>query len=192
MYEGNTRELNDMIANNMGLVYMVLHKLNLAKDDEALSRGIQALYDAIQTYDAHKETKLSTYASVLIFNRVGSYGRSLNTAKAKATVLISEPTIDGISIEETNGNLYVSSIDVENEVLQKHYCAAVTRSLENIINTTKPGKKRDILHAWYYENKCSCTIKSLADKFECQHSYIRKVLLETRTRIKNDTLKWRV
>lgn len=71
-------DINKEIENNMGLVYKQLYRFHLTKDDEALSLGMEALWHALETFDAAKNFQFSTYASVCIYNALGRYVRHLN------------------------------------------------------------------------------------------------------------------
>ena len=71
-------DINDKIASNVGLIFKQLNKFNLAEDPEAESIGYEALYNAILTYDQSKSVQFSTYASVCIYNALGSYVRTQN------------------------------------------------------------------------------------------------------------------
>ena len=50
----------ELIVNNMGLVYMQLHKMNLAYDDEAFSYAMEGLMNAARTYETDKGVQFST------------------------------------------------------------------------------------------------------------------------------------
>lgn len=70
--------IDDKIRDNVGLIFTQLNKFKLAKDPEAESIGYEALYNAILTYDQSKKVQFSTYASVCIYNALGSYVRTQN------------------------------------------------------------------------------------------------------------------
>lgn len=79
-------DINDTIQNNKGLIFKQLRKLFLLNDPEALSIGYEALYRAILEYDEGKTTKFSTFASVCIYNALGTYLRHLNRVRQVSTV----------------------------------------------------------------------------------------------------------
>lgn len=69
--------VEELITLNFGLINKQLHKFYLYNDPDALSFAYEALYKAILTFDPNKNNKFSTYATVCIYNRLGSYVRAL-------------------------------------------------------------------------------------------------------------------
>ena len=70
-------DINDLISDNMGLVYKQLVKFNLAGNDDAYSYGLEALGRAAKTYNKNKNVAFSTYASACIYNGIAMYLRDI-------------------------------------------------------------------------------------------------------------------
>lgn len=69
-------DINDVIAENLGLVYTQLRRFGLTDDQDAESLAYEALYKAIQTYDAGTGNNLSTYATCVVSNALRGHVRT--------------------------------------------------------------------------------------------------------------------
>lgn len=192
----NDRDIEDYINKNIKLMYKVLHRFNLFNDPEAHSLGLQAFYDAVTTYSKDRNATISTYATVLIFNRVGTYARHLSTQKYKNRPLSIEAIADSITeptgtTSTAESNLLKSPENIQKNLEDTEMCLIARAKMDDIISSMKQGLKKQIVSEWWYEHEGQCTKQSLAVKYGCQPSYVRKVLKEVQDTMIYELRFWR-
>lgn len=84
-------DINDKIAENVGLVYQQLHRFKLTNDQDAESYAYEALYKAVLTYDERSGNAFSTYAVCVIANALRGHIRHINRKRQLETVSLFEP-----------------------------------------------------------------------------------------------------
>lgn len=139
-------DIEELIANNMGLVYKQLHKFDMAYNDEAFSYAMEALMNAAKTFDKSKDIKFSTYASVCIYNGIGVYIRSINKKRQLETVSYEEPLDDtsDIQLVETLG----TDVTPETILLQEELHARVRKAVDKVIAETTNATAVSVLEYW--------------------------------------------
>ena len=82
--------IEQTVQDNMGLVYMMLHRFNLAYNEDAVSYAMEGLFRAATSYDESSSFAFSTYATSCIYNGIQTYFRKLQ--KGPDTVPIKDFT----------------------------------------------------------------------------------------------------
>lgn len=170
--------LNELISLNYGLMYKQLKRFHLLNDQDALSLSYEALFKAINTFDASKNFQFSTYGTVCIYNALGSYVRSI---KNTPDLTYYEATTDnGYSLLETLESEDKSDKPtlVRNGV--DNIRIAVSASL---LETTNP-LHRAIVEAWTMSDFTLTHVK-IADQEGCSQSYVSQVIKRFKRSIKN-------
>lgn len=129
----------ELIANNMGLVYMQLHSLNLAYDDEAFSHAMEGLMNAARSYEPDKGVQFSTYASVCIYNAIQMLIRKRNAKKQLTVVSYEEPLFeDGPTCLE----VLVGAECLEDCYIRKELILAVRNAFDKLLGNMQPSNKK--------------------------------------------------
>lgn len=171
--------MNDIIEANIGLVYAQLHKFNLSKDDDAVSIGYEALYMAVSTFDDTKGIKLSTYATVCIYNALGSYLRTKH--KTRQLTLLSYNTIVGDNTELLE--FLPDCTDIEEEYIYKESVNNTCKAAQHIYNKMNNKTHKAIVLAWC-KSGCEKTTSAIAKEVCVSQSYVSQVLSLYKARIR--------
>jgi len=168
-------DVNTKIASNVGLIFKQLKKFNLAKDPEAESIGYEALYTALLTYDQSKNIQFSTYASVCIYNALGSYVRTLN--KRRQLDIISYNNIayseDGTDHEFVD--FLPTSSDVEQDFMKKELRRIVKEEFQKQYDALTNKKHQVILSLWR-DSEYEASMVSIAKQAGVSQPYVSQVI----------------
>lgn len=140
-------DINDQIANNLGLVYQQLRRFKLTDDQDAESFAYEALYRAVLTYDASTGTAFSTYAVCIIANELRKHIRTLHKKRQLSVISYDTP-----STYEDNDSTLVDSLkhadDTESVVLFNELTSVVEESFNKVYNELNETHRR-IISMWY-------------------------------------------
>lgn len=168
-------DINTKVASNVGLVFKQLKKFNLAKDPEAESIGYEALYNAVLTYDQSKNIQFSTYASVCIYNALGSYVRTLN--KQRQLEIISYNNIayseDGIDHEFVD--FLPTPSDVEQDFMKKELHRIVIEEFQKQYDALTNKKHQVIISLWR-DSEYEASMVSIAKQAGVSQPYVSQVI----------------
>ena len=168
-------DVNTKIASNVGLIFKQLKKFNLAKDPEAESIGYEALYNAVLTYDQSKNIQFSTYASVCIYNALGSYVRTLN--KRRQLDIISYNNIayseDGTDHEFVD--FLPTPSDVEQDFMKKELHRIVREEFQKQYDALTNKKHQVIISLWR-DSEYEATMVSIAKQAGVSQPYVSQVI----------------
>lgn len=170
-----------LIADNMGLVYKVLHKFNRAYDDDALSLGMEALLKAVRTYSTDKNVAFSTYATVCIYNAIGTYTRSLSAKKRQLTVTSYNDYIsgaDGGTFEDIIG----TKESLEEEYIRKERYSSVFEAFDAVLNTLSDKAKEVIIY--WRDSDYTATQVEISEAVGVSQSYASRVLSTFRHKLR--------
>lgn len=173
--------VEELIKLNEGLIWEQLKKFGLVGDPEALSLGYEALYTSIMTFDVSRSNKFSTYATVCIYNSLGSYVRSLNTLINKNTISYDVPIDD-------KGTTYLDSFEstltADRRLLEEAGVEEIMQCVELCIAEVNNKTQRRILEYWR-DSMFKATHKEIASKFNCSQSYVSQTINRFRCNLKN-------
>ena len=130
-------DINGIIEDNMGLVYMQLHKFNLAYDDDAKSEAMVGLWNAAKTFDPSSGNKFSTYAAVCIYNAIAGYLRPrLNKRTLGSVVSYDEFVFEDTTYLET---MPAFMSDPEEQFISNEICESLATAIEEVVDTMSPN-----------------------------------------------------
>lgn len=176
--------VTELIELNQGLIYAQLRKFYLEDDLDAISFAYEALFRAILNFEPNKNHKFSTYATVCIYNRLGSYVRSMNTQSILNTIsynqLINEDDEDGMTILDT----FESPFTTEDEAIALYGVSSILQVLKECYNTLKNPLHKRIVGAWI-ESEFEKTHTKIAEEIQCSQAYVTQVLKSFKNTLKN-------
>ena len=190
MSKGDEEARNILIEHNLRLVAHVCKKYansNVDQDD-LISIGSIGLIKGINSYDVHKNIKLSTYISKCIDNEILMYLR--RNSKTKMEVSIDEP----LNVDWDGNELLLSDIlgteedavykDLENDAEKKVLIKAISRlsGREQMIIRMRFG-----LGTADGEEK---TQKEVADMLGISQSYISRLEKKIMQRLRREMVKY--
>jgi len=181
---------NQLIQDNMGLVYWTLHKFNVAKDPDALSYGMYGLYNAIRTFDSSKGFKFSTYASVCVYNAVGTYLRSAARTKRLPCISLDEAINPYKENCDTMAAFVAGSSDTPEELIIERERTvelkqAVRKAIATVMGSFKKEAHKEILRIWLDSN-CKLTQQEIAAAVGNTQSCVSRVLAVAKHRLKQE------
>lgn len=176
-------DINTLIAANKGLVYKQLNKYNLAKDPEAESIGYEALYNAVLDFDISKGTKLSTLATVYIYNALGSYVRTLNKKRQLEVISYNNVAYTDNGDEKEYVDFLASTNTVEEAYISKEQCIAVQQAVQELYDNLTNEKHKIILAKWR-DSGYTAKTKELAKEVEVSQPYVSQVISSFKFKLK--------
>lgn len=163
--------LNELIALNFGLLKAQLNKFYLYDDPDALSFAYEALLKAINTFDVSKNNKFSTYATVCIYNRLGSYIRSLHANQVE--LVYYEESVLGDDTPLIN--VIDSGVRTDLGVIKKDHIVDTYTAVEILVQEMTNPLQRTIIITWR-NSGFSMTHENIAKDIGCTQSYVSQVL----------------
>ena len=164
-----------LIQTHSGLVYSQLHKFNLIHDPEAESFAYEALYNAITNFDESKGTKLSTVATVYIYNALGSYVRSLNSSRQIKPISYNNIAYTDDNEEHEFVDLLPSNSDTESDYLLKEEYEYARLAFTMLYDKLTNEKHKLILNVWR-ESEFTAQTKDIAVEVGVSQSYVSQVI----------------
>lgn len=107
------RGIENLILDNIKLVYYTLHKMNILADDDLVSEGMLALVQAAQNFNPSFNIQFSTYAVSYIKGKIKTY---LTVRKP----IIKPSRINGefVSIDKTNNDIIINAIPAPSDNIE--------------------------------------------------------------------------
>lgn len=164
--------VNELIALNYGLIDKQLRKFHMYNDPDALSIAYEALSNAINTFDA-KSSKLSTYATVCIYNRLGSYVRSLKS-QPEAPILYEKPISQGLRLVD----VLEHPEQVDSAMRLKEIRVAIGKCYFSLTNNLH----RRIVVTWI-QSEFTMTTTEIGKRVGCSQVYASTVLKQFKTKL---------
>lgn len=163
------------IKKHSGLVYSQLHKFHLKGDQDAESIAYEALYNALRDYDESKGTKLSTLATVYIYNALGCYVRSLNVKRQIQTVSYNNIAFSDDSEEHEFVDLIPAKTNVEQDYVHKEVCRIAGETFDKQYDKLTNETHKTILAAWK-ASEFKAQTKEIATEIGVSQSYVSQVI----------------
>lgn len=168
-------DINDKIASNVGLIFNQLNKFNLAKDPEAESIGYEALYNAILTYDQSKSVQFSTYASVCIYNALGSYVRTQNKQRQLEVISYNNVAYTEDGTDHEFVDFISASSDVEQDYMKKELHRLVREEFQKQYDILTNEKHKSIISLWR-DSEYEASMVSIAKQVGVSQPYVSQVI----------------
>ena len=134
-------DINRLIASNTGLVYKQLKQFHLARDPEAESIGYEALYNAVLDFDSSKGTKLSTLATVYIYNALGSYVRTQNKQRQLEVISYNNIAYSEDGTDHEFVDFIPTPSNVEQDFMKKELNKIVREEVKHLSAHLAPYKR---------------------------------------------------
>ena len=168
-------DISTKVASNIGLVFKQLKKFNLAKDPEAESIGYEALYNAVLTYDQSKNIQFSTYASVCIYNALGSYVRTLNKQRQLEIVSYNNIAYSEDGTDHEFVDFLPTPSDVEQDFMKKELHRIVREEFQKQYDALTNKKHQAILSLWR-DSGYEASMVSIAKQAGVSQPYVSQVI----------------
>ena len=168
-------DINTKVASNIGLVFKQLKKFNLAKDPEAESIGYEALYNAVLTYDQSKNIQFSTYASVCIYNALGSYVRTLNKQRQLEIVSYNNIAYSEDGTDHEFVDFLPTPSDVEQDFMKKELHRIVREEFQKQYDALTNKKHQVIISLWR-DSEYEASMVSIAKQAGVSQPYVSQVI----------------
>lgn len=174
-------DLNMLIRTHSGLVYNQLHKFHLIDDPEAESIAFEALLNAIRNFDENKNTKLSTVATVYVYNALGSYVRKLNKQRVIKTISYN-------NVIDEDGQEFVDMLStgesIEGNYVRSELYAYARKSFNELYDTLTNEKHKRILSFWNASDFKATTVE-ISKHVGVSQSYVSQVINNFKAKLKN-------
>lgn len=176
-------DLNALIRAHSGLVYSQLHKFYLINDPEAESIAFEALLNALRNFDESKNTKLSTVATVYIYNALGSYVRKLNKQRVIETISYNNIAYADDSEEHEFVDMLSTGEDIESNYVRSELYAHTRRAFNELYDTLTNDKHKAILALWN-ESDFTATTVEISKQVGVSQSYVSQVINGFKAKLK--------
>lgn len=168
-------DINATIAKHSGLIFNQFKKFNLAKDPEAESIGYEALYNAILTYDQSKNVQFSTYASVCIYNALGSYVRTQNKQRQLEVISYNNIAYSEDGTDHEYVDFLSTSSGVEQDFMKTELHRIVREEFQKQYDMLTNEKHKTILSLWR-NSDYEASMVSIAKQAGVSQPYVSQVI----------------
>lgn len=168
-------DINAQIASNVGLIFKQLKKFNLARDPEAESIGYEALYNALLTYDQSKNIQFSTYASVCIYNALGSYVRTLNKQRQLEVISYNNIAFSDDGTEHEYVDFISADTDLESDFMHRELRMLLVQEFNNLYDELTNDKHKSIVSIWR-DSEYEASMVSIAKEVGVSQPYVSQVI----------------
>lgn len=174
--------IEKVIEDNMGLVYMQLHRFQLAYNEDAISYAMEALFKAAKSFEEGKGLQFSTYAMACIYNGIQMYFRDIGKKRIECV-----PMED---FTNEHGDVFVPSrsfkvCSAEDECTHQSTCSiydAVYRVYDNFKGSEK-ARKAVLL---WIESDFTLTTIELAERADYSQPSVSRALNAFRIKLKEE------
>lgn len=173
--------VEELVIRNTGLLNKQLYKFCLTDDPDALSIGYEALYNAIMTFDNSKGHRFSTYATVCIYNALGSLVRSMKGQLVNSIISYDAPIDEsGRTLEDT----LVSFNTADGVTLAACGVDLIKKAVNDSMLQLTNDLHKEICSLWV-DSGYTMTRAEIAKKLGCTHSYVSQIITKLKSNIKN-------
>ena len=178
-------DVEKLIIDNIGLVYMQLHKFHLAYDEEAYSYAIEALFKAAKSYDNTKGFAFSTYAGSCIYNNISMYLRH-KCREARLPTISFEDRVTSDADNELNISDMLCDYDTpETELLNAELYEKLWECFDKVFSTLTSEVSRAIIAAWR-ESEFTITQMELSKKAGTSQANVSRTLGAFKHKLKKE------
>lgn len=174
-------DINDQIAENLGLVYQQLRRFKLLDDPDAESFAYEALYKAVLTYDESTGYAFSTYAVCIIANALRKHLRTLNKKRQLHVISYEEP-LDRHTDEGHLVDVLVHAEDTESQIMRNELHEVSMEAFDEILETLS-DRHRLIITKWY-ESEFKLTQTEIAKALGISQATVSKALSAFKHKLK--------
>ena len=171
--QGDKEARNILVEHNLRLVAHIVKKYYTGTNDydDLLSVGVVGLIKAINTFDAAKTRRLSSYASICIQNEILMMFR--NNKKTQQEISLSE-SVD--SDKDGNNLVLMDVIAVDDDIVERIDTKFKSEKLQQYINEELDEREKTVIELRYglngYKEK---TQREIAAMLNISRSYISRI-----------------
>lgn len=177
--------MDQLIADNMGLVYQQLHKLNRINDDDAYSYAMEGLFKAASTFDPERGIQFSTYATTCIYNALMMYMRSVRKNGHLVIVSYNAPIDDSDDDSDEMSELIAASESPEDAFIRQEKIEFIVDTVERLIASTTSSVQREVLQMWW-QSECTLGQLELAEKAHTSQATVSRTLAVFRHKLRQE------
>lgn len=173
MKNGNVSARNRLIEHNLRLVAHVVKKyyMSASEQDDLVSIGTIGLIKAVDTFDAEKGVRLSSYAARCIENEILMFFR--NCKKSAQDVSMNEP-ID--TDKDGNALVLMDVMAIEDLIVEELDTKIKSECLYRYIDEVLSERERIIVSLRYgLGGKIPLTQREVAKKLNISRSYVSRI-----------------
>lgn len=171
--QGDKEARNILVEHNLRLVAHIVKKYYTGTNDydDLLSVGVVGLIKAINTFDAAKTRRLSSYASICIQNEILMMFR--NNKKTQQEISLSE-SVD--SDKDGNNLVLMDVIAVDDDIVERIDTKFKSEKLQQYINEELDEKEKTVIELRYGLNgHKEKTQREIAAMLNISRSYISRI-----------------
>lgn len=180
--------MENAIRNNTGLIFKQLRKFGLAKDPEAESLGYEALYTAISTFDESKNIQFSTYATVCIYNALGSYVRQLNKQRQLEVVSYHNVAYSDDGEAHDFLDFIPVCVDIESDYIRQETGQVTMLVFYEVFDRLTNETHKRIITAWQESGFTASTVQ-IAEVAKVSQPYVSQVLCRFKANLKKELIE---
>lgn len=171
--QGDKEARNILVEHNLRLVAHIVKKYYTGTNDydDLLSVGVVGLIKAINTFDAAKTRRLSSYASICIQNEILMMFR--NNRKTQQEISLSE-SVD--SDKDGNNLVLMDVIAVDDDIVERIDTKFKSEKLQQYINEELDEREKTVIELRYGLNgHKEKTQREIAAMLNISRSYISRI-----------------
>lgn len=173
-----------LVEENQKLMWKLLNKMYLEKDDEALSIAFEALFKAAKDFEPDRGNKFSTVAYIYIYNALGNYIKHLkhlqrNQPLSYSTTLVTYSTGD----EKTMLQCIASSETADKNTMQEELGEQIAAALARTKEYLKTDLQRSIFDMWY-ASEFQAQYQDIAKELKCSSAQVSHTIAVIRKNFK--------
>lgn len=171
--QGDKEARNILVEHNLRLVAHIVKKYYTGTNDydDLLSVGVVGLIKAINTFDAAKTRRLSSYASICIQNEILMMFR--NNKKTQQEISLSE-SVD--SDKDGNNLVLMDVIAVDDDIVERIDTKFKSEKLQQYINEELDEREKTVIELRYGLNgHKEKTQREIATMLNISRSYISRI-----------------
>ena len=171
--QGDKEARNILVEHNLRLVAHIVKKYYTGTNDydDLLSVGVVGLIKAINTFDAAKTRRLSSYASICIQNEILMMFR--NNKKTQQEISLSE-SVD--SDKDGNNLVLMDVIAVDDDIVERIDTKFKSEKLQQYINEELDEREKTVVELRYGLNgHKEKTQREIAAMLNISRSYISRI-----------------
>lgn len=166
-------DIEQVIQDNLGLMYKQLKRFNLGYNDDAISYAMEALWSAAKTFDPDAGIKFSTYATTCIYNGIMRYFRD------------SKNKLDCISYE-TDVAEDIKLIDMLADTpYTEDRIDAIYELLYDLADECTKASHTEVIRAWIDSN-FEISQRELAKRFGYTQSAVSRILVVYKYKLRQE------
>ncbi len=177
--------MDQLIADNMGLVYQQLHRLNRINDEDAYSYAMEGLFKAASTFDPNRGIQFSTYATTCIYNALMMYMRTVRKNSHLVVVSYNAPIDESDDDSDELSEFIAASESPEDTYVRQEKVRIIVDTVERSIASTASSVQRQILQLWW-QSDCTMSQIELAEKVNTSQTTVSRTLAVFRHKLRQE------